>query len=149
MSEVLRMRVLRRREALRLALVGLSTPTILRLGASAGLVGCSSVGSDGEELWLRPEDLPSSTDHVPDYFAESDRRAIAALGRARLNDVEDVSAFDETFALLDAVAEGDSVEVMSDAVVQDFEQRRIVHVEGWILSRTEADLCALFAVLMG
>jgi hypothetical protein len=146
MSEVLRLRVLRRREALRLALVALSTPTILRLGASAGFAGCSS---GGEELWLRREDLPSSTDHVPDYFAESDRRAIAALGRARLNDVEDVSAFDETFALLDAVAEADSVEVMRDAVVQDFEQRRIVHVEGWILSRTEADLCALFAVLMG
>ncbi|HMI91624.1 MAG TPA: hypothetical protein VK509_09695, partial [Polyangiales bacterium] len=149
MSEVLRLRVLRRREALRLALVGLSTPAILSLGASAGLVGCGTGGSDGEELWLRRKDLPSSADHVPDYFTESDDTAIAALGRARLNDVKDVSAFDEIFALLDTVAEADSVEVMSAAVVLDFDQRRIVHVEGWILSRTEADLCALFAVLIG
>jgi hypothetical protein len=149
MSEGLRLRVLHRREALRLALVGLSTPTILRLGASAGLVGCGSGGEDGEELWLRREDLPSSTDNVPEYFAESDARAIFALGRAHLNDVKDVSAFDETFALLDAVAEsGDSVKTMNDAVIQDFEQRRILRLDGWVLSRTEADLCALYAVLM-
>ena len=149
MSEGLRLRVLRRREALRLALVGLSTPTILRRGARAGLVACSSDDEGGEELWLRRKDLPASADQVPDYFAESDGRAIAALGRARLNYVKDVSGFDETFALLDAVADGDSVELMSAAVVEDFEQRRIVHLEGWILSRTEADLCALFAVLIG
>jgi hypothetical protein len=149
MSELLRLRVLRRREALRLALLGLSTPTILRLGAAAGLVGCSSGGEGGEELWLRPEDLPSSADHVPDYFTESDDKAIAALGRARLDVVTDVSGFDETFALLDAAAEADLVELMRAAVVQDFEQRRVVRLEGWVLSRTEADLCALFAVLTG
>ena len=42
-----------------------------------------------------------------------------------------------------AVSQREAIDVLVAAVRRDFREGRSVQVEGWILSRTEADLCAL------
>ena len=42
-----------------------------------------------------------------------------------------------------AVNQREAIEILVAAVRQDFREGRSVQVEGWILSRTEAELCAL------
>jgi hypothetical protein len=42
-----------------------------------------------------------------------------------------------------AVSQREAIEMLVAAVRQDFREGRSVQVEGWILSRTEAELCAL------
>lgn len=148
MTGELRSRAIRRRELLELVLAGLGTPLWLRAGAAAGLIGCADGnGSIDATLVLPdPESLPESAALSVDYFADRDAAAIEAIGLARLRQLGDTAEpFEETLAILDAATEaGDAVMRLQQAVQQDFEQRRVVRVEGWILSRTEADCCALF-----
>jgi hypothetical protein len=42
-----------------------------------------------------------------------------------------------------AVSQREAIDMLVAAVRQDFREGRSVQVEGWILSRTEAELCAL------
>jgi hypothetical protein len=49
-----------------------------------------------------------------------------------------------TIALIEgAVSQREAIDILVAAVRQDFREGRSVQVEGWILSRTEAELCAL------
>jgi hypothetical protein len=50
----------------------------------------------------------------------------------------------DTLGLIDrARDQARAIRALEQAVRQDFERGRTVQVEGWILSRTEADLCVL------
>jgi hypothetical protein len=60
-----------------------------------------------------------------------DRESILAAARGALESID--RARDEPTAL----------QRLARAVREDFERRRIVQLEGWILSRTEAEICAL------
>ena len=48
---------------------------------------------------------------------------------------------------LDALSEKDLIAKLRDLITDDFTSENTVQVDGWILSRTEARLCALCALL--
>ena len=55
-----------------------------------------------------------------------------------------LAATRNTTAIIEgAVSQREAIEMLVAAVRQDFREGRSVQVEGWILSRTEAELCAL------
>lgn len=47
---------------------------------------------------------------------------------------------------VDTVSDGRLYELLLRSTLQDFEEERIVELRGWVLSRTEARLCALAAL---
>lgn len=55
-----------------------------------------------------------------------------------------LAATRDTTALIDAAtSQREAIDVLVTAVRRDFREGKSVQVEGWILSRTEAELCAL------
>ena len=76
--------------------------------------------------------------------------AVRAVGEAYLRqlgrDTTRESIVVVTRGALDAIGsrhEPDAIRALVRAVREDFERGRTVQLEGWILSRTEAEICAL------
>lgn len=114
------------------------------------LIGAGlSAALGGAVLWrLTPDQGPGPT------VALVDRAAAARIGRRLLESARppaDGSAagqrIDTLIATLPAgTRAGDLRPALADWVAADFEQRRMVEVEGWYLARTEADLAILAAL---
>lgn len=71
-----------------------------------------------------------------------DRQAAEAIGNAYLA----LRPTEKNFLRLNLAMAGIGPHNVNDAVRRDFATGRIVHVDGWALSRTEARLCALIAM---
>ena len=79
-----------------------------------------------------------------------DEDTIIAAGKAYLKDNPDENNARGLVKLLtgDISADADKIpEHIRQQTVQDFKQGKIVIVEGWLLSVTEARQCALFSIL--
>jgi len=91
----------------------------------AALASASYLGNQAEaaraigEAYLRQLDRDAS------------RESILAVTRGTLNAIDR------------ARDEANAIRALTRAVRRDFEQGRTIQLEGWILSRTEADICAL------
>ena len=108
---------------------------------------------------LKGQRLPSSSDRVLNIARQlvlvfKDRSSAGVVGRAYLdeNKEEDSVAFlASTLVLETGLADlpqlpsgvGDYRERIWNATRRDFDTNEVVQINGWILSRTEARLCAL------
>ncbi len=106
--------------------------------AATGLASCRPALSDAETLLL---ELVSQV-AVPDPVA---------VGQAYLRDHRDehdaAVLLDRVFAGLPVAGGGRRLLAsFRDRLSDDFEHRRTVRADGWILSRTEARFCALLAL---
>ena len=91
------------------------------------------------------------------YFGTTQADAARAIGEAYLRHmgVEGSragirAAAAATIALIDAARTQTAVTAaLVAAVRRDFQEGRVVHLHGWVLSRTEVELCALTLVPAG
>jgi hypothetical protein len=150
MSDSLQAKLLRRRTVLEGALSMLALP-MLPLG------GCGDDRDGGREAYggdagfgpPPPSDgFESSRAGVDAYFTDAERDAIVRIGLARLEMLDDPERdLEPTLGLFETAADAAAPIDLRAAVQADFDDARSVLVEGWVLSRTEADLAALFAIL--
>jgi hypothetical protein len=85
------------------------------------------------------------------YFGVGDADALKAIGTAYLKqlDVEPTeeailtAAADALELIARSATQAIAVTALAQAVRRDFREQRSVQLEGWIISRTEAQLCAL------
>ena len=56
---------------------------------------------------------------------------------------------DSVAALRELIGSTENMSALADSVRNDFEGGNVVHVDGWVLSRTEARHCALYSLLSG
>jgi hypothetical protein len=85
------------------------------------------------------------------YFGVGDVDAVKAIGAAYLKQLgveptEEailVAAADALELIARASTQALAVTALAEAVRRDFREQRSVQLEGWIISRTEAQLCAL------
>jgi hypothetical protein len=85
------------------------------------------------------------------YFGVGDADALKAIGTAYLKHVGVEAAEPailataaETLQLIGRSAtEAAAITALTQTVRRDFREQRTVQIEGWIISRTEAQLCAL------
>jgi hypothetical protein len=86
------------------------------------------------------------------YFGVGDADALRAIGTAYLKQVGVeatepailATAADTLQLIARSATEAAAVIALAQAVRRDFQEQRSVQVEGWIISRTEAHLCALY-----
>jgi hypothetical protein len=134
-------------------------PTLPRrqfLLLALGLAGSVAAGSKlprVAEGWLRREHLLRAKLTALFIHQESAQ----AIGRAYLErypQEADIRRLEDQIAqgiaggrtLLAATSKQEMSKLLSDRVRQDFETEHVVKVQGWILSITEARLCALTAL---
>ncbi|RPH60077.1 MAG: hypothetical protein EHM89_09560 [Acidobacteria bacterium] len=85
------------------------------------------------------------------YFGVGDVEAVKAIGTAYLKQLgvepTEEAILNATADTLELIARSSTqaiaVTALTQAVRDDFREQRTVQVEGWIISRTEAQLCAL------
>jgi hypothetical protein len=85
------------------------------------------------------------------YFGVGDADALKAIGTAYLKQagVEAAeaailaTAADTLQLIARSATEAAAITALSQTVRRDFREQRTVQIEGWIISRTEAQLCAL------
>lgn len=127
-----------RRMQRRIFLAGAAT---VGAGLAAGLTACDT---------RAPYDLPVLG--MPALLAAMGHERILAIGRAYMSAVPDEGT---AAGLQRAVASDASpwpwsrVPALEQLVASDFEAQRIVLVDGWMLSVTEARQCALYALAHG
>ena len=78
-----------------------------------------------------------------------DVAAAANVGRRYLRAHPEDREFGDVAALLARSMGGDALAGIRRAVARDFRTQRVVVVDGWVLSRTEARLCAHLALERG
>ncbi len=147
MSAALRRRLLSRREWLEGALATALLPWLSTLGCGDD-TGSGDTSGDTDGGALTPgfdASVPAAAEaSIEELFSDAERAAIVAIGEARLSELgEDGASLEQTLAAIDGLDPG----ALGDAIQDDFEHGRVVRVAGWVLSRTEADLCALYALL--
>jgi len=76
------------------------------------------------------------------------RHSAAAVGRAYLRQRQDRPSARQVLEELhlDAKSSGQCITPLRERLRADFESGRVVSIEGWVLSDTEAKLCALAAL---
>lgn len=107
----------------------------------------------GQQLTSPATTVPAKTGPGPtaaEYFGyrlEAARAAGMAYLKQMGRDTSQASvmaATRDTAAVIDgALDQREAVDTLVSAVRQDFREGRSIQVEGWVLSRTEAELCAL------
>jgi hypothetical protein len=86
------------------------------------------------------------------YFGVGDAEALKAIGTAYLKqagvEATEAAILETAAETLQVIArsatEAAALTALEQAVRRDFREQRSVQVEGWIISRTEAHLCALY-----
>lgn len=87
-----------------------------------------------------------------------DLQAARAVGQAYLRDAPQesdaciltdmiIKSGTDLMQRFDVLSEKDLIAKLRNAITEDFVSENTVQVDGWILSRTEARLCALCALL--
>jgi hypothetical protein len=146
----MRERLWARRDLLRGALSALALP-MLPLSACVGDSHGASADNEADAGFDPPppsDDYESARSAVDAYYSEAQEEAIVRTGLARLEMLDEPEGeLDPTLTLLERTA--DAAEGLRAEVDADFDGGRTVRVQGWVLSRTEADLAALFAILHG
>ena len=115
---------MKRRRFLKISVAG----GTLALGSSALLVSCSKPGAPP------PQGLQS-------LFPDDER--LIQLGRSYR---EAYPEEDDVDVLRELTASVEDSSLGSEAIRRDFESGNTVQLDGWILSRTEARLCALHSI---
>jgi hypothetical protein len=95
--------------------------------------------------------LKRGTQVAASYFGVGDGDALRAIGTAYLKQagVEAdepaivATAADTLQLIARSATEAAAITALTQAVRRDFREQRTVQIEGWIISRTEAHLCAL------
>jgi hypothetical protein len=85
------------------------------------------------------------------YFGVGDADALRTIGTAYLKQVGVeaaepailATAADALQLIARSATEAAAITALTQAVRLDFRERRTVQIEGWIISRTEAQLCSL------
>jgi hypothetical protein len=122
-----------------------------------GGLGAAATGALGwRPAWARTASGASGpAARLLGVLSRSDSAAV--IGRAYLAGHPDEAEVDRLVAALDTAlqhhhdssgrVEGMELKgALSRLIRDDFAERRVVHVEGWVLSRSEARLCALAAL---
>ncbi len=121
---------------------------LLRALAACGTAAYASAGPPGAEAAGAPPGAARSTS--AGYFGDQ-VDAVRVIAEAYLRqlgletgEASIRSAARATLELIDRARDQPrAIRALERAVREDFEKGRTIQVEGWILSRTEADLCAL------
>ncbi len=116
------------------------------LAACGSMLAAPAVARGAAQPTASTRALPSSR-----AFFAGRADAVRAIGAAYLRQLgsgtDRASILDAAPAALEAIARGrderGAVRRLTRAVRDDFTRGRTVQLEGWILSRTEAELCAL------
>lgn len=124
-----------RREVCRYVLMSWTLPSLVPFGTS----GCSQ----------ETEGSSSSARYARDYFSIDGSDRLTEVGRAYRESRNDTDFDDLVKTTLDmlegAVSSIDALERLRVAHLGDLETRNMVSVQGWLLTATEADLCAIIA----
>lgn len=100
------------------------------VGAAAAMVHGLARGQERPPAGLSPRGL----------------HAARTLGRRYLREHPEERRFDDVEALLAAGGGGEEpLAGIRRAIREDFDRERVVRVDGWVLARTEARLCAHLA----
>jgi hypothetical protein len=117
--------------------------------ASCGTPLFTSVASSGLEQQAEPG-LRGGSQTALQYFAEageSARKVGEAYARQINLDFTEESILKAANDVLELIAgsrgSNDALTALGNAVRRDFQEGRSVQVEGWVLSRTELELCLL------
>ncbi|MBM3808823.1 MAG: hypothetical protein FJW22_11605 [Acidimicrobiia bacterium] len=121
---------------------------LLRALAACGTVAYASAGPRGAEA---AGAVPGAARSISAGYFGDQVDAVRVIGEAHLRqlgveagDASIRSAARTTLAMIERARDQPrAIRALEQAVRQDFERGRTVQVEGWILSKTEADLCAL------
>lgn len=138
--------LLGRRALIEGALASLALPFLSACGDDGAAEPGQPDGGSLDDIMLgrdagMPPELP---DGARAYLDAAERAAIIAIGQARGDGLDgDAGPLEETLAAIETL----DPDALRQRVADDFAAGRSVLVAGWVLSRTEADLCALFALL--
>jgi hypothetical protein len=124
---------------------------LLALGL-AGSVAAGSKLSGAAEGWLRQGNLRAKLTAL--FIHQESAQAIGRAYLQRYPQEADVRTLEDQIAqgiagghtLLVATGKPEISKLLTDRIRQDFATDRVVKVQGWILSVTEARLCALAAL---
>ncbi|HET9223950.1 MAG TPA: hypothetical protein VFO07_15670 [Roseiflexaceae bacterium] len=124
---------------------------LLALGL-AGSVAAGSKLSGAAEGWLRHGNLSAKLTAL--FIHQESAQAIGRAYLQRFSQEADVRTLEDRIAqgiaggrtLLVATGKPEISKLLTDRIRQDFATDQIVKVQGWILSITEARLCALAAL---
>ena len=125
---------------------------------SGGIVAALPVAHLAIRHWPPSTPLAETPDDLVAWFAEPDE--IRTIGEAYLATTEaegDLSAlidrlppiFDAQGAMRGDVSAGEVHRQFGDRVEADFRNRDVAMLDGWVLARTEARLCALVVLRNG